>query len=36
VTDSRRQWTNRQVAVLLMALAAALYLTSVAIIVVRN
>jgi hypothetical protein len=36
VTDSSSQWTNRQVALVLMALAAVLYLTSVAIIVVRN
>jgi len=33
---ARREWTNRQVAMLLMALAAGLYAVSVIIILVRN
>jgi hypothetical protein len=36
VSGGRGQWTNRQVAMVLMGLAAVLYLTSVAIILVRN
>jgi hypothetical protein len=36
VSDPRGSWTNRQVAIWLMAVAAALYLASVVIIVVRN
>jgi hypothetical protein len=33
---SRRGWSNRQVALVLMALAAGLYAVSVLIILVRN
>jgi hypothetical protein len=36
VRDAARRWTNRQVATVLLALAAGLYLVSVVIIVVRN
>lgn len=33
---ARREWSNRQVAVLLTALAAGLYVVSVVIVLVRN
>jgi hypothetical protein len=36
VNGSRSQWTNRQVAMWLIGLAAVLYLSSVVIILVRN
>jgi hypothetical protein len=36
VTLGRSQWTNRQVATLLLAFAAGLYAVSVIIILVRN
>jgi len=36
VTRRRGEWTNRQVAMLLMACAAGLYAASVVIILVRN